>query len=482
MKETLLVFDNELSTPASVRALENDLYYQVRVMENSESILRCLNEEQKDSIDLVLLSAQLLGNKMVDVIRGIRASKPSIPVIVLVSYGEDAKGLEALKAGASDFITKPCTMARLNRTMQMVLKIRQMANYTAWLERRAAGHVDFTDIIGEHSLVKQALHIAQQAANSKIPVWIEGERGTQKELFARAIHGAGDRVGKPFVTVNCRMLSAHMAEMHLFGPDMSGAEDQHFFLGKLCEADGGTLFLEDPAFLPKEAQLRLLAFMENGVLETSGEKAGAKVDVRIVCGINTTTGKNSVEMNLDTKLRDRLRSAIITTPPLSYRKNDIPALTEHFIAMYSASAQKYVRGVTPEAMEWLVQQPWPGNVQQLSNMLWRAVMLSSGEWLDVESLVSTAGTSGYVFNNSTTNSASLLDERGKVRTLKSMEEEAIRFALQYTGGCMTRAAKSLGIGRSTLYRKLDEFKIDNYISRANQTTRPMMKVSSMDRS
>ena len=481
MKETLLLLDNELSNPASIEVLQSTLHYHVQVMENSESIIRCLNEEQKESLDLVLLSAQLLGEKMTDVVRGIRASKPNLPVVVLVNYGEDKKGLEALQAGASDFITKPCTMTRLNCVMQMVLKIRRMANYTAWLERKAAGHVDFTDIIGEHSLVKQAVYIAKQAANSKIPVWIEGETGTQKELFARAIHGASDRVGKPFVTVNCRMLSAAMAEMHLFGQEISESEDQHFFLGKLCEADSGTLFLEDPAFLPREVQHRLLAFMESGMMQITSEKQNTGKDVRIICAINTAPGRNSAGANLDARLRDRLRSAIITTPSLSCRKNDIPALSDHFITMYSASAQKYVRGVTPQAMEWLMQQPWPGNVQQLSNMLWRAVILSSEEWLDVESFTTT-GAAGSILHSNTANAAALLDERGKVRTLKSMEEEAIRFALQYTGGCMTRAAKSLGIGRSTLYRKLDEFKIENYISRANQTTRPMMKVSSMDRS
>jgi DNA-binding NtrC family response regulator len=352
--------------------------------------------------------------------------------------------------------------------------MQRMHHYIAWLERKVAGHMDLSDLVGKSPVFRQALTLASEAAASRKPVWIVGEAGTGKEMFARAIHGSSDRAGKPYSTVNCAMTPTHLMESVLFGQDNGAVDQTHFSLSKLREAEQGTLLLEEIHALPPLLQRQLVDVLEKGAL------LGNSIDIRLIA-TTSTTSDSGVPEGIDPKLHQYLKPLVITLPPLHQRREDTILLAEHFLAMYATSENKYIRGLTERAKQWLIDHTWPGNVHQLGNVLWRAVVLCEGEMLDIVDLQLVLKNKIPALMKETSFSG-MLDEKGKMKTLRSVQEEAIRFALQHAGGCMTRAARNLGIGRSTLYRKVSQLDLDPYISRANQTTRPMISVSSLERS
>ena len=469
MKETILVINADSSNPSFYSFFQQILQYNIHEVATGAQAIHWLNEEVSPSPDLILYTVATINQQALDTVRGLRACKPNVPVVAMIPYGAEGYAARLLQAGASEFITRPVSQERLRHTLQMVLKIKEMSKYMAWLERKISGHTDFSDIIGTHPILTSAIDAARNASTTKGPVWIQGETGTETGAIARAIHSNSDRAGRAFVAVNCQLLTPQKVDAMIFGC----ADRSSFQLGKLREADQGTLLLEEIYDLPATSQTCLKEFIEKGSFFPQGSKTRVKLDVRIIC----VTSRSLSGDRFDPALLQQLQSTHITIPSLAERKSDIPHLVDHFVAAYAASQMKYVRGLTPTAMQWLMRQSWPGNVQQLSNLLWKAVMLATGEWIDMAELLPQHRSAPAPANG---NGASLLDGDGKMKTLKSVQEEAIRFALQYSGGCMTRAAKSLGIGRSTLYRKLSEFRIDHYISRANQTTRPMMAASSME--
>lgn len=480
MSEKILIADDHSSKSPMSDVLRDKLGYTVTKVSSGDEIIGWLTEGRKPQPELIALDLPSLGGNGIHIIRGIRTLKPEIPLIAFTAYGDEETPAAAIAAGVTEFMTKPVSLGRLKHTLNMTFKMTRMANYMSWLERRISGHADFSDIIGNDEKIKQAMRLAEKAAASRATVWLEGETGTGKELFARAIHGVSDRAGKPFVVVDCNTLSPAMLEAVLFGRDTGSSDVDGFMLGKMREAEHGTLLLKEIGSLPPSLQQKLETYLEVGMIEPFGAKQKMIVDVRIMCA-------SSKPAQLSGALTQQLQSIVIRLPALSDRKQDIPLLVDHFIDMYAAAEQKYVRGATPEARNYLFSHAWPGNIQQLARALRRAVILSQGEWIGVSDLSQEQQDPRQLMHpaltNLSTESTALLDTQGKVKTLRSVQEEAIRFALQYSGGCMTRAAKSLGIGRSTLYRKLDEFRIsNNHISRANQTTRPMMKVSATDRS
>jgi DNA-binding NtrC family response regulator len=332
-----------------------------------------------------------------------------------------------------------------------------------------------------------AMHTAQKAAASTIPVLIEGESGVGKELFARAIHGSGERRSKPFVAVNCGAIPENLVESILFGHEkgaFTGATERH--TGKFVEAAGGTLFLDEVSELPFTAQVKLLRALQEGTVEAVGGRKAVRVDVRIVSATNRKLLERVKSGHFREDLFYRLHVLPLTIPPLRMRREDIPHLVRHFLARFCAEENRHIAGVSGDAMAHLSQFEWPGNIRQLENAVYRAVVMSEHDQLAVSDFPQAAGlpsppmsevvnepliieapvqstAPAMISGNDIpiaplpgTGMLSMLTNSGEVRPLEELEAEIIRFAISHYRGQMSEVARRLKIGRSTLYRKIDE--------------------------
>jgi DNA-binding NtrC family response regulator len=329
--------------------------------------------------------------------------------------------------------------------------------------------------------MKQVFRLGARAAQSDIPILIEGESGAGKELIARAIQGTSARAGRPFVTVNCGAIPENLIESILFGHEkgsFTGASDKH--LGKFQEADGGTLFLDEIGELRLDMQVKLLRALQEGEVDPVGSKRPVKVDVRIISATNRDLGQMAREGGFREDLYYRLNVFPITVPSLRDRASDIAPLAQHFIARFAAEENKQVVGLTQEAAQLLERFTWPGNVRQLENTIFRAVVLCDGSLLDVcdfPQIAAAMGVEATLRNAFAIPAApaaqgapalpagspyalSATDAAGHIRKFEELESEIIRMAIARYDGHMSEVARRLGIGRSTLYRKLKEFGLE----------------------
>jgi DNA-binding NtrC family response regulator len=331
--------------------------------------------------------------------------------------------------------------------------------------------------------MRQVFRLGERAAQSNIPILIEGESGVGKELIARAIQGSSERSGKPFVTVNCGAIPENLIESILFGHEkgsFTGATDKH--LGKFQEADGGTLFLDEIGELRLDMQVKLLRALQEGEVDPVGSKRPVKVDVRIISATNRDLATRARDGQFREDLYYRLNVFPIVIPPLRDRHEDIPALARHFIERFAAEEHKAVAGLSPEASDLLERFEWPGNVRQLENTIFRAVVLCDGTSLDVCDFPQIAAAMGVeararrVFTEAPIQPAlpgrpasqsiaspyvfTAVDGNGHMRRLEDIESEMIRLAISRYDGHMSEVARRLGIGRSTLYRKLKELGLE----------------------
>lgn len=490
MRETILVVDSSsVRLQEKERVLQQAMHYQTAGVLQVEKALEWVRAGQKPVPDLVLLDVDTAGHApTIAALRALKTLRGDLPVIVMAPYGDHHGATQAICSGASDCLNKPVPSERLQIALQNVLRMRRIRQYITWLERKAAGHMDIGDMVGESAPFQAALELARKASASESPVAISGGPGTGKTLLARAIHGSGKRAGKPFVIVNCELLPPHLAHGLLFGqentPHMDGTE---FILGKVREADQGTLLLQEIGALTPDLQQRIIDMLREKTITPAGSRTPVPVHVRLIYTTSAPGRHDAGQRAFQQRLADAFPALSLTLPPLKERRGDIALLARHFLLVHATSENKYVSSITDRALTWLENHPWPGNVRQLSSVIWRAVILCEAMRLDVEDLQAVQKIRSIYIADSPLDAAAgkqsvLFDAGGNIRTLKSVQEEAIRYALKATDGCMTRAARALGIGRSTLYRKVSEYSIEDYISRANQTTRPMMKVSSGNRS
>jgi len=338
--------------------------------------------------------------------------------------------------------------------------------------------------------MKQAVDLARKSAATSIPVLLEGESGVGKEVFARAIQGESDRSGKPFVVVNCGAIPRNLVESILFGHAkgaFTGATDHH--VGKFVEADGGTIFLDEIGELPLELQVKLLRVLQEGEVDPIGGAEPVKVDVRLISATNRRLKEMVEKGEFREDLFYRLNIFPIKLPSLRDRKEDIEYLVPHFIENIAISEGFPVKKISSEAMALLKSYSWPGNIRQLENALFRAMILSDGDVIrrrDFPQIrsVDYAAPSGWASPAEVSGHAllaageasgagsdllcdrrlSVLDENGDIRPIQDVERDMIRFALEAYQGRMSEVARRLGLGRSTLYRKVAELNIDKNVS------------------
>ncbi len=337
-----------------------------------------------DQIALMLLDLLMPDMDGLEVLAKLRGSHPDLPVIVLTAKGGIDSAVEAMRAGANDFLVKPASPERIAVSIRNQLKIGALSGEVTRLKKKTDNRLSFEDLVAKSGAMRQVFRLGERAAQSNIPILIEGESGVGKELIARAIQGSSERAGKPFVTVNCGAIPENLIESILFGHEkgsFTGATDKH--LGKFLEADGGTLFLDEIGELRLDMQVKLLRALQEGEVDPVGSKRPVKVDVRIISATNRDLADLTREGQFREDLYYRLNVFPIVIPPLRGRHEDVPALARHFIERFAAEEHKAVAGLTAEAADLLQKFEWPGNVRQLENTIFRAVVLCDGTLLDI---------------------------------------------------------------------------------------------------
>ncbi|HET9902224.1 MAG TPA: sigma-54 dependent transcriptional regulator [Xanthobacteraceae bacterium] len=500
MTERILIIDDD---PVHRRLMENMLArfgYETATAEGGEAGVAALLAagSRFDGVILDLVMPDLDG---LGVLGRLREAGLTLPVIVQTAHGGIDNVVSAMRAGAVDFVVKPVGAERLQVSLRNALATRALETELKLIKRSRSGTLTFRDVVTRSQRMTAVLKTAEKAAASTIPVLVEGESGVGKELIARAIHGSGERRARPFVAVNCGAIPDNLVESLLFGHEkgaFTGATERH--TGKFVEAHGGTLFLDEVGELPPAAQVKLLRAIQEGEVEPVGARKPVKVDVRLI----SATNRNLIEDVKQGRFREdlfyRLHVFPVTVPPLRARSEDIPDLVRHFLARFAAEEGKRIRSVSAEAMAMLRSFNWPGNVRQLENAVFRAVVLAESDELGIaefpqiaslvarlpaeETLSETdapalvcadepplllgeadaarvIATASPVSTEIDSPALALLDPAGEVRPLEDIEADVIRFAIGHYHGQMSEVARRLRIGRSTLYRKLESLGLDH---------------------
>ena len=498
MSKRVLVVDDD---PAQRRILEEmikRLGYEARTAQGGEHALQILEGAEGPSISLVLLDLVMPGTDGMTVLERLGAKPGTPPIIVQTANGSIDAAIGAMRAGAADFVIKPASLERLDVSIKSALKIEALQGEITRIKKKVEGTLTFADLVMRGDAMHKVIALGRRAAASNIPVLIEGESGVGKELIARAVQGESDRVGRPFVTVNCGAIPENLVESILFGHEkgaFTGAVDKR--IGKFQEADGGTLFLDEVGELPLDAQVKLLRALQEGEIDPVGSKKSVKVNFRLI----SATNRDMIQLVKEGKFREdlyyRLNVFPIMVPPLRERIGDVPELARYFLARFAAEEGKRVTSISADAMDMLVSYAWPGNVRQLENAVFRAVVLADKAELTVDEFPQIAAhVEGFraeipdapvyfdphpaytgpallgaedsiprtieVSRDGGKNSLGIpaVDDTGEIRSLEAMEADMIRLALGRYRGHMTEVAKRLNIGRSTLYRKMRDYGLE----------------------
>ena len=379
MATTILIVDDD---PVQRRLLEAAISragMNVVTAPGGGPALDLISGPRGEQIALMLLDLVMPDMDGLEVLTKLRVSNPTLPVIVLTAKGGIDSAVDAMRAGANDFLVKPASPERIAVSIRNQLKIGTLTGEVTRLKKKTDNRLSFDDLVAKSGAMKQVFRLGQRAAQSNIPILVEGESGVGKELIARAIQGSSERAGKPFVTVNCGAIPENLIESILFGHEkgsFTGASDKH--LGKFQEADGGTLFLDEIGELRLDMQVKLLRALQEGEVDPVGSKRPVKVDVRIMSATNRDLSELTREGRFREDLYYRLNVFPIFVPALRDRGEDVPALARHFVSRFAAEEHKAVAGMTPEASDLLERYSWPGNVRQLENTIFRAVVLCDG--------------------------------------------------------------------------------------------------------
>ena len=502
MSGRVLIVDDDPVQCRLLQAMVAKFGYEPAVLDNGDAALALVGSPDGAGIDCIILDLVMPNLDGMGVLTRLRQANSKVPVIVQTAHGGIDNVVSAMRAGAVDFVVKPVGAERLHVSLRNALNTSALEGELARINHSRAGTVGFADVITRSPTMQAVIRMAEKAASSNIPVLIAGESGVGKELIARAIHGTGQRRSKPFVAVNCGAMPENLVESILFGHEkgsFTGATERH--VGKFVEASGGTLFLDEVGELPPAAQVKFLRAIQEGEVEPVGARRPVKVDVRIVSATNRDLIADVKAGRFREDLFYRLHVFPITVPPLRERAADIAVLARHFLARFAAEEGKRIRSMTPDALRLLSAFAWPGNIRQLENAVFRAVVLAEGDSLgtaefpQIAAQLAQAGDPAATvappvpFNFAADQAAAfgpepgvedqvaivpgaepwmalaegalpadslcVLDAAGEVRPLEEIEADLIRYAIAHYHGQMSEVARRLRIGRSTLYRKLE---------------------------
>ncbi|WP_033919734.1 sigma-54-dependent transcriptional regulator [Sphingomonas sp. 37zxx] len=463
----LMLIDDEPAQRRLVAAIASRRGWRTVFANDFEMALATLGTQDGMLLDAIVLDAWAPDCDATGLIAELRRNRPALPILMLTANGSVANAVDAMRAGATDFLVKPLAPERLLAALDIAVGGKSAGELRPLTEKLSMP-LAFDEIVGSAPQFRAALAIAAKAARARVPVLIEGESGVGKEVVAEAIHNASPRGRKPIVRVNCGAIPANLVESELFGHErgaFTGAFERK--IGRFQEADGGTIFLDEVGEMPLEAQVKLLRVLQSGEVQALGARHASEVDVRIIAATNKTLADEVEAGRFREDLYYRLNVVQVTIPPLRDRPGDVPPLARHMLARIGEQPGLRPLGITDDAIALLGTYEWPGNVRQLQNALFRAAVLCDGDALtradfpqiaQMSAMRSEPSKASNGFEQS--GGVTLFRPDGNLRALEDIEADVIRLAIGHYRGRMTEVARRLGIGRSTLYRKLGELGID----------------------
>ncbi|HJK99094.1 MAG TPA: sigma-54 dependent transcriptional regulator [Polyangiaceae bacterium LLY-WYZ-14_1] len=446
----VLVVDDEENLRLVLRTFLRKHGYEVEVAETAEAALGLLDAFGPD---FVLADVRMPGMSGIELCAELRARSSTATVVVMSAFGSVELALEAMKAGAYDYISKPFQQDEVLLVLKKAEEREALRRENRALKEAIRNESRFGQMLGRSEAMREVFRTIDKVAGYKTTVLVTGESGTGKELVARALHDQSPRADAPFVAVNCGAIPEALLESELFGHKKGAFTDAHADkLGLFAEADGGTLFLDEIGELPMALQVKLLRALQESTIRRLGDTKDRKVDVRVVAATVRDLKREVEASRFREDLYYRLNVLQIVVPPLRARREDIPMLVEHFVDRNNRRLGTSVRGVEAKAQKLLLEYHWPGNVRELENLVERAVVLSEGDVLTVADLPERV--------REPSDPVAVALGQGELsikKTQRYMEETLIRRALQKTGGNRTQAAKLLEISHRALLYKIKEY-------------------------
>ena len=448
----VLVVDDERAVRSALRVNLGKAGYEVIVAEDGQAALDALASHPPDLVLSDLRMPRLDGMLLLETIQ---ASHPGIPVVLMTGHGSVRDAVQAIRAGASDYIIKPVRKDELLVILERALRARSLEREVVRLREALDQRQRFEQLIGASPAMQRVYALVDAVADSDALVLVTGPTGAGKELVSRAVHSRSARAKGPFVALNCAALPEQLLESELFGHEkgsFTGAVRRH--AGRFEQASGGTLLLDEIGEIPLATQVRLLRVLESGEVQRVGGTTPVKVDTRVIAATNRDLAAEVAAGRFREDLYYRLHVFRIPVPPLHERVEDIPDLVEHFVRHFSQRHGRPARSVAPEVLVRLQAHPWPGNVRELAHVVERAVLLTSGRTIEQVDLDAVPGGPAPA-RPPVPSPASDLPE-----ALRELEERMIIGALRSAGGVQAQAARELGISRSNLHYRIKKLGIE----------------------
>lgn len=457
-KSKLLIVDDDFAHRSMLKLMLENWNYLAFEVESGEQAVEFI---KKQTVDLVLCDVRMTHMDGFATLSAIHEWNPAIPVVLMTAYSSVEKAVEAMKAGAYSYVTKPLDFEVLRTTLYNALEHTRLKEENSQL-RQALG-ISKSILIGNSALMRSLQEMIETVAPSEATVLITGESGTGKELVAKAIQASSQRRDKPFITINCAALAENLLESELFGHEkgaFTGADKMRE--GRFVQADKGTLFLDEIGEMPVALQVKLLRVLQNGEIQRVGSDKVKTVDVRIIAATNRNLQEEVEKGHFREDLFYRLNVIALEVPALRRRKDDIPLLVQKFVENFAKANRKSIKGFTPQAMDMLMRYDWPGNVRELENAMERAVILAVGEYVTERDLpLAIQNAAGRDMGKSSgENMGEGLGRSLANKSLDDIEKEAISATLAETADNKSEAARRLGITRATLHSKLKKYNLE----------------------
>jgi len=442
----ILFVDGDREQLSIIEEYLSPLGYKVMVMDDGLKALELVKEK---GFGIVFTDLNIPTLSGLELLSAIKEYNPEIEVVITTTHGDMESAIEALRLRSYDYILKPLELDRLKRLVDRIIERKTLLVENTFLKRRLKDRYRYGDIMGVSSQIQEIYEIIQRVSQNDSTILIHGESGTGKELVAKTIHEKSNRKNKPFVPVYCGAIVETLLESELFGHRkgaFTGAIRDS--IGLFRAAEGGTVFLDEIAEISHSVQVKLLRTLQERKVRPVGDTKEIEIDVRVIAATNRDVEDAIKSGALRKDLFYRLNVIPIGIPPLRERKEDVPLLVNHFVDAFNNKSKKGVKGVSPEAMEFLLSYRWPGNVRELQSMIERAFGLGAGDTISVSDLPSEIRMHRYTEHQNAPEA---------VPTLRESEATLIQRALEITNDMKVPAARLLGIDKATLYRKIKKY-------------------------